>query len=267
MQGVQHSFQALDGQKLGLYRNHQVLGSGQCIHHEHTQRRRVVENHVVKIIPQLGQGTGDNQPHTLNANHPTLQGGQCSTGRQQRQPGATGIGDQLRRQAFRDLALMLKQVKHAVGNSIRVITKPAGQRPVRIQINHQHTLATLGQQSAQSDHRGCLPHSTFLIGYSPDTHVLFSGNGSAWRHAPAYVQLIGKDTGNLKAESMVLRQPLADSDDEQQVIQEVCQLSHTHLPPAGDQRTAPRMLASREISRTTLRLRRRPSSVSFRATG
>ena len=126
---------------------------------------------------------------------------------------------QLPGQAFRNGALMLEQVENAVLEVIWIMTEIAGHRTVGIQIERHDTLARIGQQTGERDGRGGFAHSTFLIGYCPDSHnSLPSGSNQ---------------TGNCRAE-------LAGDGDlttphaapiERELVQVVCQIARQLRQP------------------------------------
>jgi hypothetical protein len=63
-----------------------------------------------------------------------------------------------------------EQVVAAVLQGVGVVPEIAGHRAVRVEVDHDHALARLGQQAGQGDGGGGLADTTLLIGYCPDSH-------------------------------------------------------------------------------------------------
>src|SRR5690606_8362621 len=82
LQSIHHPLKSFDGKKLCLHRDHQMLTGSQCVHHQHPEQRRCVDDGEIIVIVYLRQRAGDHQPHSILSDGLALQCHQCSGGRQ-----------------------------------------------------------------------------------------------------------------------------------------------------------------------------------------
>ena len=130
-------------QRFALQWHDHIVGGGQAVEGEHTQRRRAVDDHHIERLIKLRQRTlkrvlppGPHQQHRLGA-------GEVDIGRQQGH--ALGCRDKCG--AGFDIAE--QNLVHRHRKLVRIGSQREGQAPLRIQVDEQHPSTRFGECRTQ----------------------------------------------------------------------------------------------------------------------
>ena len=156
------SGQPFKGVVLALHRDQHAIRRDQCIHGEHIQGRRTIDDQIVVLRRKRFEQFAKPDVAPLHLQQLDLGCGQIDVRRQQIKSGRSR-GTDLRRAALAQQPIVGAQVQF-----ILIDAAAHGGIALGIQVDQQHTGSGQRQRRAQVDAGGGLTHPAFLVGDCDD---------------------------------------------------------------------------------------------------
>ncbi len=159
LDGVHQRRQPFQRIVLRLDRDQHRVGRGQGVHGQKPQRRRAVDEDVIVIIPEQGDGLLEHALPGDGVDELDLDAHQVDAGRHHVEPGEVSV--------FFDLGkgfLARKEVVGAAGDVLAVNAHAARGVALRIGVDEQHFFFRRSERGSDVDRGGGLPHAALLIG-------------------------------------------------------------------------------------------------------
>jgi hypothetical protein len=169
LDGVDQIGQAFERKVFALHGHDDAVRAAQAVEREHGQRRRAIDEHEVVVGLHFGQGRLEALLAPLDVYQLHLGAGQFAVGSQQL---VAALFCRHRRLAHR--GRFQQHVVHRELELALVHARAHGGIALRVEVDHEHTLADLGQARGQVHGGGGLADAALLVRYAENFGHVFS---------------------------------------------------------------------------------------------
>ncbi len=161
--GAEQLGEPLEGKVLGLHRHERLVGGGQPVHGQHTERRRTVDEHELVGVKRALQRAAQYELAILGAGELDFGAGQIAARRHH--------PERLHGGRLRDLGERHLAAEHAIDRPLGRLgleAEPTPRVALRVEIDEQRGEAGLGQAGGHVDRRRGLAYPALLVGDGDD---------------------------------------------------------------------------------------------------